>query len=450
MYSSRCSGRGSRPRLRDAQDDDQWLDQEDEREDRHGHDDRPVAAVLTQLLPHDRPDAPRSSSASWHDLWVFLDQLEVDLLERVVRLADRQDVGARRRPVPGPPPARPRPGRTPPARSRPGRPAASGRPHGRPAKTPSGAGSGTLVVTVSVLANRRSRSSSGRPIVRSVVLRMATRSHRRSASSRRWVVRKIVTPRWRRSPIRLVDVARGEWVEPRGRLVKEQDLRVAEQRSRQGDPLAKALGQRAADVVRAVGQAHRAKHPVDAGARFGHFVEVREALEVLADTQTQVQARRFGHHRDPPADLHAVLGRERYSRHRRRPGRRLDERAERPDRRRLARAVRAKEPEDLASSHVERDVVEGHPVAEALGQMTDRERRLRAGSGSRRRLVRVADHRVRLAGIACVGRRPSRQRAGSRGRGGPSAPRFPDSARRVRWSGGGPSGHHARMHPGTW
>ena len=52
------------------------------------------------------------------------------------------------------------------------------------------------------LANRRSRSSSGRPTVRSVVLRIATRSHIRSASSRRWVVRKIVTPRSRSAAIR--------------------------------------------------------------------------------------------------------------------------------------------------------------------------------------------------------------------------------------------------------
>jgi hypothetical protein len=42
--------------------------------------------------------------------------------------------------------------------------------------------------------NSRSRSSSGRPTDRRVVEKMATRSQRRSASSKRWVVRKIVKP----------------------------------------------------------------------------------------------------------------------------------------------------------------------------------------------------------------------------------------------------------------
>src|SRR5262245_59617510 len=72
---------------------------------------------------------------------------------------------------------------------------------GRPPKTRSGSGNGTRVLIVSVLANSWSRSSSGRPIVRRVVFRIATRSQRRSASSRRWVVRKIVTPRRRSSLI---------------------------------------------------------------------------------------------------------------------------------------------------------------------------------------------------------------------------------------------------------
>ena len=53
---------------------------------------------------------------------------------------------------------------------------------------------GARVLTVSVLANNWSRSSAGLPIVRNVVFKIATLSQRRSASSRRWVVRKIVTP----------------------------------------------------------------------------------------------------------------------------------------------------------------------------------------------------------------------------------------------------------------
>ena len=94
----------------------------------------------------------------------------------------------------GPPPAPRRAGRTHGEDVFGGRSARQPSTAGSPANSLSGAASGARVLTVSVLVNSRSRSSSGRPIVRSVVLRMATRSHRRSASSRRCVVRKIVTP----------------------------------------------------------------------------------------------------------------------------------------------------------------------------------------------------------------------------------------------------------------
>ena len=96
--------------------------------------------------------------------------------------------------------------------------------------------------------NSRSLSSSGRPTERSVVEKMATRSQSRSASSRRWVVRKIVTPRLRKLVDQLVHLAGGHRVEARGRLVQEDDLGVVQQRPGQPDPLAEALGKGAAGV----------------------------------------------------------------------------------------------------------------------------------------------------------------------------------------------------------
>ena len=117
---------------------------------------------------------------------------------------------------------------------------------------------------MSVLANSCSRSSSGRPIVRKVVFRIATRSQRRSASSRRCVVRKIVTPPLAELVDQLVDVSGGDRVQAGGRLVEEQHLRVAEQRPRQGDPLAQAFGQGAAGVVGPVGQVDGPQRAVDA------------------------------------------------------------------------------------------------------------------------------------------------------------------------------------------
>jgi hypothetical protein len=58
---------------------------------------------------------------------------------------------------------------------------------GRPPKTSSGLSSGAAVVIASDLVNSVRRSSSGVPIVRSLVFMIATRSHSRSASSSRWV-----------------------------------------------------------------------------------------------------------------------------------------------------------------------------------------------------------------------------------------------------------------------
>jgi hypothetical protein len=111
-----------------------------------------------------------------------------------------------------------------------------------------------------------------------------------------------------------VDVAGSDWIEAGRRLVEEQHLRVTEQRPRQGDPLAETLRQGAACVVGPVGQIDRLQGVSNAIARVGHLVQVGETFEVLDHAQSEIQARRLGHDRDPPADLHAVLGRERDAR----------------------------------------------------------------------------------------------------------------------------------------
>ena len=155
--------------------------------------------------------------------------------------------------------------------------------------------------------NSRWRRSSGRPIVRRVVFRIATRSQSRSASSRRWVVRKIVTPRFAEPDDQLVHLARGDRVEAGRRLVEEQHLRVAEQRPGERDPLAQPLGERAAGIAGPLSEVDRAQGELDALARVGQLVEAGEALEVLGDAEAEIEARRLRHDRDPPADLHAVL-----------------------------------------------------------------------------------------------------------------------------------------------
>ncbi len=186
----------------------------------------------------------------------------------------------------------------------------------------------------------------------------------------------------------LVDLAGGDGVEAGRRLVEEQHLRVAEERSRQGDPLAEALGQRAATVRRPVREVHRGEGPRDPLHRVVHLVEIGEALQVLLDAEARIQARRLGHDGDPPADLDAVRGREGEAADRGGPRARREERGERPDRGGLPRAVGPEEPEDLAALDLERHVLEGHAVAESLAQPDGGQR----GRGpSRPRPVRAAD-----------------------------------------------------------
>jgi hypothetical protein len=113
---------------------------------------------------------------------------------------------------------------------------------------------------------------------------------------------------------------------------------------------------------------------VDALGRVGHLVEVGETGEVLAHAQAEIETRGLGHDRNPPADLHPVLWREREARHRSRARARGKERAERAHGRRLPGAVGAEKPEHLPVSHRKGDIIEGHALAEALRQMLDRER----------------------------------------------------------------------------
>jgi hypothetical protein len=80
-------------------------------------------------------------------------------------------------------------------------------------------------------------------------------------------------------------------VEPGGWLVEEEQLRVAEQCLRQGDPLTQPLGQGATGVVGPVGQADRPEHAVDLAVPVGDPAEVGEALQVLDHAQPKIEAR---------------------------------------------------------------------------------------------------------------------------------------------------------------
>jgi hypothetical protein len=76
----------------------------------------------------------------------------------------------------------------------------------------------------------------------------------------------------------LVDVASGHRIQPRGRLLEEQHLRVAELRPGQGDPLAQTFGEGAAGLVGPVGQVDGPQGAVNAILRVGCLVEVGENI----------------------------------------------------------------------------------------------------------------------------------------------------------------------------
>src|SRR5581483_12290138 len=110
------------------------------------------------------------------------------------------------------------------------------------------------------------------------------------------------------------------------------------------------------------------KGSMDALAWLRDLVKVREARQVVLDTEPQVQARRLRHDRDPPSDLHPVLGDEREAGDRGRARRRCKEGAEGPHRRGLSGAAGAEEAEYLALADLERNILVRGALPEALGQ----------------------------------------------------------------------------------
>src|SRR5262249_38737320 len=172
------------------------LDQEDEREDRQRDEHGAVAAVLAQLFSGDGTDSPLAHAD--------LPSASTASLTSSRYTSSREGYDSLIASTSGP--AAPSP-RVAAGAATAGSETVRTYPDwpfllhpltaGRPWNTRSGSGRGARVRIIRALANSRSRSSSGRPTVRRVVFRIATRSQRRSASSRRCVVRKIVTPRLR-------------------------------------------------------------------------------------------------------------------------------------------------------------------------------------------------------------------------------------------------------------
>jgi hypothetical protein len=245
-------------------------------------------------------------------LLVLVDQLQVDVLERVVRLADRQHVGARLDKGAGDGWGGDR---------RVGRGEHVG---GRVALAPAvdGRQAGKDIARLGQRDERLDGERLGEEPLPQLV-GSADRAQRR-VQDRDAVAEALgLLEAVRREEDRhaaaaergdqLMDVSSDGRIQAGGRLVEEQHLRVAEQGSGQGDSLAEPLGQGAADIVGPVGKVDGPQGVVDAIGRVGRLVETGEAFQVLGHAQAQIQARRLRHDRDPPADLHPVLRDQRNS-----------------------------------------------------------------------------------------------------------------------------------------
>ena len=155
-----------------------------------------------------------------------------------------------------------------------------------------------------------------------------------------------------------------------GRLVEHQEVAGPQKGVRQAEPLLHPQRVGLHLLVRCCGQADPVeglRDPAPAAAPVRAGVGGVEALQVRGARQVRGEARALHEGADggedlgqgvrhrPPEQLHAA-------------GRRVDEAEQHPDRRRLARSVRAEEAEDAAGGHRQVHGVDGGSRAEPLGE----------------------------------------------------------------------------------
>jgi hypothetical protein len=168
-------------------------------------------------------------------------------------------------------------------------------------------------------------------------------------------------------------------VEPGCRLVEEDQLGVADEREGEVQAAQLAAAQRPRVGARLLGEPGELEHLVHV-ARGG--VEARPVRDRLAHGDVPVHAGALQHDAHPHAQLVRALLRV-VAEHRDDPARAGAIALEDLHRRRLARAVRAEEAEDLARRDLEVDAAYGVMVAVALVQVADEDGR--CGGAHRRR-----------------------------------------------------------------
>ena len=181
------------------------------------------------------------------------------------------------------------------------------------------------------------------------------------------------------------------------RLVEEEELRLVEERSGEGDALAPAgrerLGQIAAEAREAEPFGQLADPVREAGVR--EAVGRAEEPEVLLHGQVEVEGELLAHVAEPRLPAVGVADDVEPAEARHGAGRGREEARQHPDRRRLSGPVRAEESEDLPARNVEADAVDRREVAEAPRQGADGDGGVAHASSLRRTKTSSSDGGMR-------------------------------------------------------
>ena len=167
---------------------------------------------------------------------------------------------------------------------------------------------------------------------------------------------------------------RGVGIEPRGRLVEEEDAWLVQRRARDRHLLLHAARERRDRLAAPLPQAHEPKEALSLRVR-GRLVQAvqrREEHQVVPGRLALVHARLLGEDADRRADLGVVLP-EGVPRDLGAAGGRRDECAQQAQRGRLARAVRPEVAEHLALAHLEVDAIDRGEQAELLRELVGAE-----------------------------------------------------------------------------
>ena len=222
----------------------------------------------------------------------------------------------------------------------------------------------TTQTTSTVPTRLRRTASSTVPLkISSPCSMMPILLHRSASSGRMCEEIRMVLPIRLQLLEQLADLDAGPRVQPAGRLVQQQHLRVVQQHARQADSrcfMPRDSRRPARPLVRQVGQLQHVGH-LGAALLAVDVVRRREELQVLLDDHVLVRAEEVRHVADQRADLAALVAHHVIADPRLAPGR-LEQGGQDADGRGLARPVGPDEAEALPVLDLQIEVVQRHQL----------------------------------------------------------------------------------------